>query len=191
MVLNGEASNILKLLIENKEEKFSIRKIALLRKINYKSAYLAIKKLEEERIVGLERYGNTLNCFFTGKFNERVFAVESFRIEELIKNPNFDVIYSKIKQIYFPAIVLLFGSSIKGKIKKNSDIDFLVITEKQKEIEQMISLIPLKIHLTIIKYEEFVSMLKSKEFSVVSEAIKKNIILLGIEDYYRLIENAR
>jgi hypothetical protein len=34
-------------------------------------------------------------------------------------------------------------------------------------------------------------MLKTKEFSVVSEAIKNNIILVGIEDYYRLMENVK
>ncbi len=34
-------------------------------------------------------------------------------------------------------------------------------------------------------------MLKTKEQTVVSEAIKKNIILFGIEDYYRLMENVK
>jgi hypothetical protein len=33
-------------------------------------------------------------------------------------------------------------------------------------------------------------MLKSKEFTVVSEAVKHNILLFGIEDYYRLMNNA-
>ena len=32
-------------------------------------------------------------------------------------------------------------------------------------------------------------MAKSREFTVVSEAIKRNILLVGIEDYYRLMEN--
>jgi len=31
-------------------------------------------------------------------------------------------------------------------------------------------------------------MIRSKEFSVVSEAIKSNVILLCIEDYYLLME---
>jgi hypothetical protein len=34
-------------------------------------------------------------------------------------------------------------------------------------------------------------MLKSKESTVVSEAVKRNVILFGTEDYYRLIENAK
>ena len=39
---HSEKIEILKLLIENKEETYSIRKIALQRKINYKSAYNAL-----------------------------------------------------------------------------------------------------------------------------------------------------
>jgi hypothetical protein len=31
----------------------------------------------------------------------------------------------------------------------------------------------------------------TKQQTVVSEAIKKNIILFGIEDYYRILNNAR
>ncbi len=34
-------------------------------------------------------------------------------------------------------------------------------------------------------------MLKTKEQTVVSEALKNNIILFGIEDYYKLIQNAK
>ncbi|MBM4241617.1 MAG: nucleotidyltransferase, partial [Euryarchaeota archaeon] len=49
----------------------------------------------------------------------------------------------------------------------------------------------LEIHLTFFTYEEFLSMAQSREFSVVLEAIKNNIILVGIEDYYRLMENVR
>ena len=48
---------------------------------------------------------------------------------------------------------------------------------------------PEKIHLTNVNYGNFINMAKSKEFTVVSEAIKNNIILNGIEEYYRLLKN--
>jgi len=66
----------------------------------------------------------------------------------------------------------------------------LVIGGDENKIRNTFSLYPLKIHLTWLDHKDFVSMLKSKEFTVVSEAIKKNVILVGIEDYYRLLENA-
>ena len=68
----NETIEILKLLIENREESYSIRKISKLRKINYKSAYKALKFLEKEEIVTLKRIGNTLACTFNNNFNELV-----------------------------------------------------------------------------------------------------------------------
>ena len=47
--------------------------------------------------------------------------------------------------------------------------------------------IEMDIHLVQFSYEDFLSMAKSNEFTVVSEAIKSNVILIGIEDFYRLV----
>ncbi len=189
--MDNETENILKILIENQEEKFSIRKLSILRKINYKSAYNAIMKLEKQGIVRLEKFGNAINCSFNKKFNPLVFKVECERRNNLLKNKNFKLLYLRLNELKFPVVILLFGSFIKKRQDKHSDIDLIAISEKQKEIEQAISLIPLKIHLTNISSKEFLDMSQSKEFNVVSEAIKKNIILIGIEDYYRLLENVR
>lgn len=188
--MDNEKLNILKLLIENQEEPFSIRKISLLRKINYKSAYYALKKLEKEGIVNLKHSGNTTLCSFNRAFNDSVFTVEHERRKELLRDKNFLVIYNDLRRVNVPFIALLFGSYAKGKQTKHSDIDFLIITENFKPIEQVLSRFPLKIHTTDIKYKNFMEMLKSREFTVVSEAIKRNIILIGIEEYYRVMENA-
>lgn len=183
----NEKFNILRFLIENQEKVFSIREIAKQRKVNYKSAYLAIHDLNKRGIINLNKVGNTTNCSFNKKFDSLVFDVEFFRRKELIKNKNFKIIYERLEEFNFPLIALVFGSFAKGKVSKNSDIDFLVISENAKEVKRIFSLIPLNVHLTVFSYEEFVQMLKSKEFSVVSEAIKKNVILIGIEEYYRFL----
>lgn len=185
----NETYHILKILIKNQEEKFSIRKLSILRKINYKSAYNAIMKLNKENIIKLEKFGNTMNCSFNKNFNPLVFEVEYDRREKLLKNKNFKVIYKNLNELKFSFVALLFGSYASGKPRKSSDIDFLVISENEKEIENIISLIPLNIHLTLVSNREFFDMATSKKFNVVNEAMKKNIILIGIEDYYRLLEN--
>lgn len=189
----NETIEILKLLIGNKEETFSIRRISKVRKINYKSAYISLRFLEKEKLVNLKKIGNTVSCTFNNKFNDLVFKAEYLRREEIIKNKNFLVVYNRLKEINKQFILLLFGSYAKGTANKHSDTDLLLISNEEvaKIIEREIKLFPLKIHLTHVNYEEFVSMLKSKEFTVVSEAIKKNIILYGIEDYYKIIENAK
>ena len=183
-----ETHNILKLLIGTKQ-KFSIRKLSQLREINYKSAYNAVMKLAQQKLITLEKLGNTNLCSFNNHFNPLVFAVEYERRADLIKDKNFKVLYSTLKEIQLSFITLLFGSFAKKTTTKHSDIDLLIISEKNTEIEQVLLLIPLEIHPTIISHKDFIAMAKSREFSVVSEAMKKNVILKGIEDYYQLLEN--
>ena len=185
----NEKIEILKILIEKKEEKLNIRKISKLRRINYKSAYNALKKLENENLVDLNKIGNTTLCSFNNNFNETIFEAEYSRRKDLFKNKNFVIIHKRLAEIKFPFIALLFGSYAKKASDKHSDIGILTIGGGEKEIKATISLLPDKIHLTAISYEEFIHMAKSREFTVVSEAIKNNIILIGIEEYYRLLKN--
>lgn len=69
----------------------------------------------------------------------------------------------------------------------------MLITDNEKtkqNFKNKMSLIPLNIHLLTFTSSEFLSMLKTTEFNVGKEAFDSNIILFGIEDYYRLIKNA-
>ncbi len=186
----NETIEILKLLISQKEENLSIRKISQIREINYKSAYNALKNLEERELVNLQKTGNTTICSFNNNFSELVFQAEYSRREELFQNKDFLIIHNRLAELKFPFIALLFGSHAKGSADRHSDIDILTIGGNQKEIRATLSLLPDKIHLTAISYEEFIHMSRSKEFTAVSEATKNNIILVGIEEYYRLLKNA-
>jgi len=183
----NETLNILKFLISNQEKKYSIRGLSKVRKINYKSAYQAVMKLNKAGIVKLEKLGNTTNCSFIPVLTPLVFQAENERRQELIKDKNFKVILSHIQDIVYPSIILLFGSYIKGTQSKGSDIDLLLISDND-DAQRTLSMLPI-VHLSVFTYNEFMQMLKSKEYSVVGEAVKKNIILAGVEDYYRLINH--
>ncbi len=181
---------ILRLLLDKREDKFTIKKIAEALKINYRIAYEQVIKLEKENLLRITKVGNSKICEFTGNFNSKVFEAEYLRREELFKNKDFLIICNRLAELKFPFIALLFGSQAKGTANKYADIDILTIGGDEKEIKATISILPDKIHLTAINYESFVQMAKSKGFTVVSEALKSNIILIGIEEYYRLISNA-
>ena len=183
---------ILRFLIENKEKEFSINEVAKSLKIDYKLVYTNIKKLREDKIIKVEDLGNTKRCSFSKSFNNDVFLVENERKKDLLKNKDFLVLTNRLEKINKQFILLLFGSYAKGTETRHSDIDLLLISDKDsaKMIENELELIPLKIHLTAISYEGFIEMLKSKEQTVVAETIKNNLILFGIEDYYRLLQNA-
>ncbi|MEK6891096.1 MAG: nucleotidyltransferase domain-containing protein [Nanoarchaeota archaeon] len=189
---HSEKIEILKLLIENKEETYSIRKIALIREINYKSSYNALKALEKEGIAELNRVGNTILCTFNNSFNDLVFKAEYSRRENLFRKKEFLVIYNSLSKLEFPLIILLFGSYSKGTATKHSDIDLLLISDEEhfKKVHDVINIFPQDIHLTPVTYESFIRMARSKEFSVISEALKNNVILIGTEEYYRLLKNS-
>ena len=184
---------ILKLLLDNKTELFSIKKISEKINVNYRIVYEKIKLLKKEKLIKITKSGNSNICKLTNNFNDKLFKAEYERRKKLLKNKNFLVIYKKLSELSFPFITLLFGSYAKNKKNKHSDIDLLIICEEKRErkIQETLDLFPLNIHPTFITFEDFNFMLKTKEFNVVSEALKNNIILIGIEDYYRLLKNAR
>ena len=184
---------ILRFLIENKEKTFNLSELSRALKIDYKLIYINVKKLEKDRSIQVEDLKSQKRCSFKDNFNEDVFIIENERKTDLTKKKEFWAIYNQLKDINKQFIALLFGSQIKETATKHSDIDLLLISneEDSKIIKSQLNILPLKIHLTPITYESFIVMLKTKEFTVVSEAIKKNIILFGIEDYYRFLENAK
>lgn len=180
---------ILKLLLYNKEEKFTIKKISELLKINYRIVYENVMKLEKDGLLKITKIGNSKICEFSYKFDSRVFEAEYLRRKEFLENKDFLVLHNRLEEIKFPFIALLFGSHAKKTANKHSDIDILTIGGNEKEIQKTISLLPDKIHLTTLNYENFINMARSKEFTVVSEILKNNIIIIGIEEYYRLLSN--
>jgi len=178
-------------LLNNKEIQFTINQISKDLKINYRIAYQETKKLEEENLIKIQKAGNSNLCSLSNKFNEKTFTAEYERRRILFnKNKDFKIIQNRLSELNFPFITLLFGSYAKGTETKHSDIDLLCVGGNKKILNQVISLIPRDIHLTTITYESFIEMTKSKDLSVVSEANQNNIILIGIEEYYRLIKNA-
>lgn len=178
-------------MLENKEKFFSINQISKLLKINYRIAHEQTKLLEKEEIIKLEKVGNSFLCKLTGKFNEKIFFAEYLRKKEILSKKDFKLILNRFSEAKQNYILLLFGSYVKNKETKHSDIDLLAITENEIEIKEICELIPKKIHLTTVNYNNFIEMIKTKEINVGNEAQKNSIILIGIEDYYRLIENAK
>ncbi len=186
-------SGIIKAILERQEEELNIAKISRYGKIDYKNTYNIIKDLEQKGLLSVRILGKTKIVVLNKKVHPLIFEAEYERREELLKkNKNFKALYTKLSELNFPFIVLLFGSYAKGKATQHSDIDLLIVCEEKREqkIQEVLDLFPLNIHSTFTNFEDFMLMPKRKDFNVVSEAVKKNIILTGIEDYYRLTKNA-
>lgn len=178
-------------LIEKPNEQITINRLSQELDIDYKNVYNIVKKFERDNLIFLEKNGNAYNCILNKEVHPIIFEAEFERRNNFLKKKSFKVLADKLSKLNFPFIAIIFGSYAKGTETKNSDIDLMVICEdnRDKEIQRTISLFPQDIHLISLTSEEFRSMANNKEFNVVTEAISNNIILIGIEDYYRMLEN--
>ena len=184
--------NVIIALLETNGDKISISQLSKKLNIDYKNTYNAVKRLEKSKIIILEKFGKAYNCILNNKMNPLIFEAEYNRREKLLKDKNLQILYNKLNSIKLPFIALIFGSYSKGTSNLYSDIDLMVIYNKNTDdIERTISLLPLDIHLVTVSFDEFLKMTNIKEFNIVDEAMKNNIILIGIEDYYRLIKDVK
>ncbi len=188
--MKSKEVEVIKVLLENKDKELSINQVSNILKKDYKTVYNIVKRLVKLLIISVQPFGKAHKLTLTNSLHPLIFEAEYERRRNLFKNKNFLILHNRLTTLKFPFITLLFGSHVKGTQTKHSDIDILAIGGNERDIQAEINLLPDKIHLTHVTYENFIYMLKIKEFTVVSEAIKKNIILIGIEEYYRLIKNA-
>jgi len=182
---------ILKYMIEEKKS-FIISDLSKVLRKDYKIVHTAVNRLIDKGILKSERIGGSVRVEFVNQFSKEVLEVEFLRREEILSK-NFKLIlntlFREIDSVNF--ILLLFGSYAKKKQTKNSDIDLMFIFPSKKSeeiIEEIISVLPIKIHPLVFSEKEFIGMKNSKEENVVSEAIKSNVILYGIEQYYKLLK---
>jgi CRISPR/Cas system-associated protein endoribonuclease Cas2 len=182
---------ILKVLIETKESP-TIRELSRKIKADYKITHTAVKILANKGLIRQQVVGKAFAISFTRAFSREVFEAEYERRDVLLKDKNLLLASKTLRQNIKTSgfILLVFGSYAKNKQTKGSDIDLMFIipdTKHEHGIETAISILPLPIHPIILTERQFASMKNSKESNVVQEAIRNNVIVYGIEQYYELI----
>ncbi len=185
-------NKIIKYLIETKKEP-TIRELAKGIKADYKIVHTAVKRLIDKKLIGEKRVGKSLQLKILNKLSKEVLMVEIERREEMLKNKSLKIMMNSLLQNLNQVnlIILLFGSYANKKADKNSDIDLMFVVPDikiEKKIDDAVSILPLKIHALVFSEEQFKNMLFSREINVVKEAVKNNIVLYGIEQYYSLIK---
>lgn len=185
---------ILKIFTAKITESFTIREIARSVKQNYSIVYSAVQNLHKNNFLIKDKHKN----FSLNKENYQDLGfIEHLKAEEFLKR-NKDIalfveeVIKKINLGFFS--LLLFGSYVEGKQRKNSDIDILMIienlhdTEKIERTLQQISEKYGNFHCNVISKESVKEMLNQREkLNVINETLNNHILLFGAEDYYRLI----
>ncbi|MFC1682156.1 nucleotidyltransferase domain-containing protein [Nanoarchaeota archaeon] len=184
-------NKIIKLFIENKELR-TIRAIAQEVNSDYRIIHTATKRLIEKGILFSKSIGKSTLCELNQNyFGNEIYRVESERKDNLLRNKNIRQLYreimKKVNTGFF--IFLIFGSYTKNKQTKSSDLDLMFISNDEdfeENIQNIVSLLPIKNHVLIFTEDEFTRMKETKKSNVVKEIIENNVILYGIENYYRL-----
>jgi len=186
---------IIKFLIEHKNEELNILNISKAIKMDYKNAHSIIKRLEKASVISIETFGQSNRIKLNESLNPLVFEAEFERRKEILKDKNIAAMLSSFKRAITSKmyILLLFGSYAKKTNTKNSDIDLIFICpdgneEKfEKTADRIARSLPLPLHVLVFSETQFNEMINAKESNVGQEALKNNIILYGIEQYYGMM----
>ena len=186
---------VLKHFVENKDKTFTIKKVSELLKTNYRIAHEEITKLEKDGLILITKQGNAKVCQFNYRYSSKVVELEEIRKQELFKNQDLHLIYKRLSEVKNPFYCLvLFGSYSSKTNKKGSDIDLCLIAEDEivkREVKSILKITPINVDLQEFSSQEFLQMLKSKENNVGNEIVKNNVILYGLEQFYKLVNNVK
>jgi uncharacterized protein len=198
---------IIELMRRGLDKGLTILEISKKLKIGYRPAYNHITEMEKERIIQIEKIGNSKQCKLNLKSEKTRHLLESLDIikkEDLFKKyPKLKVIIegliSKLTEKYFSEIhsVVLFGSYAKGQAAKKSDIDlmFIVNNLKNNGLRESIERESagyqyshnIKISPLITDIAELKKMLMAKELNVGKETREFGISLYGHEMFWRIV----
>ncbi len=184
-------TKIISFLLDNKEMPHTIRAIALATGLNYRIAHGHVNALEKEGVIKTTATGNSRLCVICENGSNKLYEAEYARREALCQNKDVLVLRRRLEALPSCFIALLFGSHVKGTATPHSDIDILVIADDATLVETELSLWPEKIHLTTLRSKDAIELMRRKDYNVLAEAHKKGVILVGIEDYQRLLAHAR
>jgi len=195
--MRNKESTIIKFLIEHKNEELNILTISKALKMDYKNIYSIIKRLEKATLVKIETFGQSSRVNLNAIIHPLVFEAEFERRKEIFHDKNIAVMTSNFRRRIKSKMytLLLFGSYAKKTHTKSSDIDLMFICADgtpeafEKEVSRIGRTMPLPLHPLVFSENQFMEMINSRKSNVGQEALKNNIILYGIEQYYEMIFN--
>lgn len=193
-MLAKKQEEILNLFRKNVFLKATIREISKIMKKAYPKTYEAVKEMEKQGIIKINKIGNSSVCEIN--LTDKTISILGYLDEQeahLNNIPNMQKILNF--EEFLDDIILVTGSYAGKKAGKNSDIDLVIITKekafnKQKLIENLTSLIIPEIHVIVLTNEDFIKMLLDKEENYGKEIFKNRLIFRNSNRYYYDLKEA-
>ena len=194
-IILGKRNNVkvLRHLIMHKDWQFNITELSKDIRLNKGVLSRLIEDLEKENIIKVSRKGK-IKLFSINKEN---LFIKEIIIELFEKENNFyyKLLDKLVKEVKNDVVsVIAYGSVVSGKIKLTSDIDVLVIMDKEnKELKEKINKIKggflegdMLLNVDLIPIKEIKKLYRTKEPFVLS-VLKNNKILSG-KDLMEILE---
>ena len=188
---------IMRLFYKDANVKLHLREIARQTGLFEPSAYRFLNSLEKDKILKSERDGN-LKKYSIKKGRRTYFIFEAFDLERFEKLPS---IRKRAIKTYLgtlpkkPVFAILFGSTVKGTHKDDSDIDIFLVTNNKINAEQAKketnALTATKMSTFQIMFKDFLTDLKMKEDKVMQSALSSGYPLINHIQYYETLYNER
>ena len=165
----------------NYKARFYLRQISKLAKLPLKTCQNTVAELEKDKILKSKTEGK--NKYFN--LNLDNIQTKSYLLQsEIHKTDIFIETYLQIK-LFLKSIstnisIIVFGSFAKLKADKNSDLDLLIISQKEPKLP--FHLLPYKIHQVTLSEDSFVKALKEQE-TLITE-IEEHHIILNNHSFY-------
>ena len=139
-MLNNCEIRILGILMRTSLEFYSINQLSKQTKLAYPYVYNSVKNLEKKELISVRKIGKSNLCkikfdhpeelAFSSLENRKQFLTKHLQINNLTKQLK-DALADELY------ILLLFGSYVKGKAAKDSDIDLFFIIKNKNDLEKL------------------------------------------------------
>ena len=176
---------ILSLFTGDIKGRFYLRELGLKAGIPTMTAQRLLKAMEKEGVLKSKEEGK--NMYFelnldNPKTKMEMLNAESFKAQEMMEV--YKPLKSFVKEIPPEPMVVIFGSFARKAAGKGSDLDILVVCDK--EIELPSHLLPYKAHEIKMKWQQFRQALKKAE-PLIKEVVKNHVILQRHSDFIEIL----
>lgn len=181
-LVNQTPLEILSLFLSNNNSPIHGREISRQLNKNQMTIQLTLNKLSSNKILKMKSSGKNkdylininnpyISCFLVfSEINKTLNLVDNFEISLIIKDlKNFTL-----------APIIIFGSYAKKYSNKKSDLDILILNDKQIDIEDIQSKYNIKIHCINMSMKDFEKGLKDRN-SFQIEIMNNHIVCQGYE----------
>ena len=165
--------------------KFYLRQISKLAKLPLKTCQNVLINLEKKKVLKSKLEGK--NKYFSLNLDNiqtksALLQAEIYRTDIFLeKYPPFKTF---LKELNTNILIIIFGSFAKLTADKDSDLDLLIILEKEQKLP--FHLLPYKIHEVNLSEHSFIKAVKEQE-TLIKEVEEKHIVLNNHSAYVNIM----